>query len=96
MGRYVVALAQATRRHPDVQAGVSPRGSLALLGCARGLALLRGRDFVTPDDVKALAHMALDHRMTIRPELWLSGVSGATVVDAALAAVPVPDQRWER
>ena len=90
VGRYAVALTAATRRHQSVLVGASPRGSLALLTCSRALALVRGREFVTPEDVKALAGPALAHRLTLRPELWLSGASAQGVVDSVLDQVPVP------
>lgn len=89
--RYVVALVSATRADQTVLVGASPRGSLALVACARAMALLDGRAFVAPEDIKAVAHAALDHRITLRPELWLSDATAAAVVDAALDAVPVPD-----
>jgi MoxR-like ATPase len=89
--RYVVALVTATRADQSVLVGASPRGSLALVTSARAIALLDGRSFVAPEDIKAVAHAALDHRITLRPELWLSDASAAAVVDAALEATPVPD-----
>lgn len=88
---YAIALARATREHQDTLVGASPRGSLSLLLCARALALIEGRDFVLPEDIKALARPALTHRITIRPELWLADVEATTIVDAALSKVPVPD-----
>jgi MoxR-like ATPase len=90
---YCVALAAATRSHRSVQVGASPRGSLGLMLCARALAVLRGRDYIVPEDVKSVAHPVLDHRISIRPELWMSEVAGATVVDAVLQEVPVPSAR---
>jgi MoxR-like ATPase len=73
-----------------VQIGASPRGSLALLLCARAHAVISGRDYVTPEDVKAVAPSVLSHRITIKPELWLTRASGATVTDEVLASVPTP------
>jgi MoxR-like ATPase len=70
--------------------GASPRGSLALLLTSRAYAVLRGRDYVTPEDVKAVAHACLDHRVTVRPELWMNDVSAASVVDSVLSSVPTP------
>jgi MoxR-like ATPase len=90
VGYYLVDVAAATRSHPDVQVGASPRGALALLKLARGRALLDGRDFVTPDDVKAVAVAALAHRLTLRPELWVRRVTGIDVVGAVLGQVPAP------
>jgi MoxR-like ATPase len=70
--------------------GSSPRGSLGLLLTARSYAVIGGRDFVTPEDVKAVAEPVLSHRITVKPEMWLSQVSGRTVVAAVLSSVPVP------
>lgn len=90
VGRYGVSLVRATREHQSSLVGASPRGSLALLTCSRALALVRGRDYVVPEDIKDLAEPALAHRITVRPELWLNDVSGASVVADVLAQVPVP------
>ena len=88
--RYVVDLVQATRSDHRVALGASPRGALALLKLARAWAALRGRDFVTPDDVKAMASSALAHRLILQPELWVSKLSAAQVVNDLLTQVPVP------
>jgi MoxR-like ATPase len=88
--RYIVALAQATRTDPRVTLGASPRGSLALLKLARAEAAIRGRDFVLPDDVKAVAVAALAHRLVLRPELWVSSTTPRHVVEAVLREVPAP------
>ena len=88
--RYCVDLVAATRSAPDVLVGASPRGSLALVLLSRALALVAGRDYVTPEDVKAVAVPALAHRITVQPEMWLRGVSGVDVVGRVLAAVAVP------
>jgi MoxR-like ATPase len=93
VGLYMVDLVAATREHPQVQVGASPRGSLALLKLARCRAALDGRDFVSPDDVKAIAVPALGHRLTLRPELWVQRVSGDDVVRDCLARVPAPAPR---
>jgi len=90
VGRYCVALAEATRAHQDVLIGASPRGSLGLVLAARGWALIRGRDYVIPEDVKAVASSVLAHRITVKPELWMTQVSGARVVDSVLTSVRVP------
>ncbi len=88
--RYCVDLVDATRRHQHVQIGASPRGALALLLCSRAHAVIGGRDFVTPEDVKAVAPSVLPHRITIKPELWLTKASGASVTTDVLASVPTP------
>jgi MoxR-like ATPase len=90
VGRYCVELAAATRRDSQVLIGASPRGSLALLLTARSYAVIQGRDFVIPEDVKAVAVPALAHRITVRPELWLHEITGATVVGSVLNSVPTP------
>ena len=90
VGRYCVALVRATRDHPHVLIGSSPRGSLALLLTARAMAAIEGRDYVTPEDVKRVAAPALAHRITIKPELWMSAASGASVVTDVLNSVAAP------
>ncbi len=87
---YVVDLARATRASPSLELGVSPRGAVALLRAARAWAWLSGRDFVTPDDVKLLAHPTLGHRLALRPEAELEGVDAGRVLSAAVDSVPVP------
>jgi MoxR-like ATPase len=93
VGRYCVDLAAATRGRPEVQVGASPRGALALLLTARSLAVLRGRDYVVPEDVKDVGVPALAHRLTLRPETWMQRVSSVQVTQAVLDAVPVPSSR---
>jgi MoxR-like ATPase len=88
--RYIVAIAAATRSSPQVQLGVSPRGTLALLGLARARAALDARDFVVPDDVKSVAVPALAHRIALRPELWVKRVAAGDVIGECLAGVPAP------
>jgi len=90
IGRYVVDLVAATRESPSVSVGSSPRGSLALVKLSRCHAALAGRDFVTPDDVKAVAIPALAHRLVLRPELWVQRRSGADVVREVLDEVRTP------
>jgi MoxR-like ATPase len=90
VGRYLVSIVRATRTHPDVQIGASPRGALALLKLSRARAVLRGRDFVTPEDVKDVAVPALGHRLSLRPELWVRRVGGDEVVLGLLDSVPAP------
>jgi MoxR-like ATPase len=88
--RYCVDLVVATRETQRSAVGASPRGSLALLKLARGKAALAGRDYVLPDDVKAVAVAALAHRLVLRPELWVQRVSSVDVVRDVLEAVPTP------
>jgi MoxR-like ATPase len=87
---YIVDLVTATRESKRLAVGASPRGSLALLKLSRAKAALDGRDFVVPEDVKAIAIPALAHRLTLRPELWVQRVRGEDVVAEALASVPTP------
>jgi MoxR-like ATPase len=90
IGQYIVALAGATRGHAQVLVGASPRGSLALLLLSRARAALDGRDYVVPEDVKAVAVPALAHRITLRPEMWLRRIDPATVVGEVLDRTPAP------
>ncbi|MCU0282439.1 MAG: MoxR family ATPase [Candidatus Nanopelagicales bacterium] len=87
---YVVDLVRATRAAPSARLGVSPRGAIALVRTGQAWAWLSGRDFVTPDDVKALARPALRHRIQVRPEAELEGVTADTIVASVLGSVPVP------
>ena len=87
---YIVALARATRDSPSLRLGVSPRGATMLLHAAKAWAWLSGRAFVTPDEVKAMAKPTLRHRIQIRPEVELEGVTADAVLDGILATVPVP------
>jgi MoxR-like ATPase len=90
VGRYIVHVVAATRASSSAAVGASPRGSLALLKLSRCRAALAGRDFVTPDDVKAVAVPALAHRLMLRPELWVQRLSGEDVVRDVLETVPTP------
>jgi MoxR-like ATPase len=87
---YIVDLVEATRASRRLAVGASPRGSIALLKLSRAKAALAGRDFVVPEDVKAVAVPALAHRLTLRPELWVQRVRGEDVVAEALESVPTP------
>jgi MoxR-like ATPase len=87
---YIVDIAGATRRSPALQLGVSPRGSTALLATSRSWAWLSGRNYVTPDDVKAMARATLRHRIALRPEAELEGATPDGVLDGILSAVQVP------
>jgi MoxR-like ATPase len=90
---YVVSLATATRQHPQVAVGASPRAELDLVQLARARALLLGRDYVIPEDVKTLAVPAMAHRITLRPEMWVRRVQGSDVVEELLRRLPVPRTR---
>jgi len=90
IGYYVVDLVASTRATSRVQVGASPRGTLAVMKLARAHAALRGRDFITPEDVKAVAVPALAHRLMLRPELWVQRIRPEDVVREALETVPTP------
>ena len=90
---YVVRIVTGTRDHAQTMVGASPRGGLAILALARGRAVLAGRTFVTPDDVKQVAAPALGHRLVLRPELWVRRVSGDDVVAEVLESVEPPPTR---
>ena len=96
VGRYIVDLVAATRESTSLAVGASPRGSLALLKLSRCRAALAGRDFVTPDDVKAVAVPALAHRLVLKPELWVQRRSGEDVVRETLAHGADPAGRGRR
>lgn len=87
---YAVRLAAASRNHPAVRYGASPRGSIALIRAAQGLAATHGRDFVTPDDIKAVAHPVLCHRLVLTPEAELNQRQARDVVEELLAGTTVP------
>lgn len=91
--QYVVSLAAASRQHPQVAVGASPRAELDLVQLARARALLLGRDYVIPEDVKALAVPTVAHRISLRPEMWVRRVQGADVVEELLRRTPVPRAR---
>jgi MoxR-like ATPase len=90
VGYYIVDVVRATRESRSVQVGASPRGSLAILKLARANAVLDGRDFIVPDDVKAIAGPALAHRLSLKPELWVQRVRPEDVVQEQLETVPTP------
>jgi MoxR-like ATPase len=87
--RYIVALIQATRSHPDLTLGASPRGSLALYRAAQARAAIDGRDFVLPDDVQAIAPLALPHRCIVRPESALRGRSADAIIASIMQETPL-------
>ena len=91
--QYVVSLAAASRQHPQVAVGASPRAELDLVQLARARALLLGRDYVIPEDVKALAVPAMAHRISLRPEMWVRQVRTSNVVEELLRRLPVPRTR---
>lgn len=88
---YVLRIVAATRSHPALALGASPRGSLALTQCAQAWALFDGRDFVTPDDIQALAAPVLTHRLSLRPELWGSRTTARGVLQQVMDQTPAPD-----
>ncbi|MGH3374743.1 MAG: AAA family ATPase [Actinoallomurus sp.] len=90
---YAIALVTATRDHPQVVIGASPRGSLALLRLARGHAALARRDYVLPDDIKTIATPALAHRISLRPELWVRRITPEHIINDILDHVPTPPTR---
>jgi MoxR-like ATPase len=87
---YIVDLCRATRTSPSLELGASPRGATALMSTAKAWAWLLGRGYVTPDDVKALAGPTLRHRVRLRPEAQLEGVTVDAVLESVLATVPTP------
>jgi MoxR-like ATPase len=91
--QYLVDLVAATRDHPDVYLGASPRGSLGLFRSAQARALLRGRDYVIPDDIKALAEPVLAHRLIIQPAARVRNVSPSAVIEEVIQSIPVPGSR---
>ena len=89
---YIVTIADATRKLPELRLGVSPRGSVALAVASQAHAAASGRSFVTADDIKALARIVLPHRMLLRPEAELQGSTAEDLLAQILGAVPVPAQ----
>lgn len=87
---YIVNIVNATRRHPHVQLGASPRGSLNLMHAAQAHAMLEGRDYVLPDDVKAVATAVLSHRIILKPDARVRGIDATQVISEALQQVAVP------
>jgi MoxR-like ATPase len=87
---YVVRLVRATRSHPDVALGASPRGTLALFKASQALAAIRDRDYVIPDDLKYLAPYALAHRLIVKPESQLRGRTGTQILQSILSELDVP------
>lgn len=91
--KYIVQITEATRKHPSVYLGASPRGSIALFRSAQALAFIRGRHFVVPDDVKHLVKLTLSHRIILKSESRLSGTTVQSVLEGIINGVPVPVQR---
>jgi MoxR-like ATPase len=87
---YVVEIARATREHPQIEVGVSPRGAMALSKLARAQAILEGRDYVIPDDVKSLAVPAFNHRVVMKAESWVKGIDSHSILENLLERIPVP------
>jgi MoxR-like ATPase len=90
VGLYMVDIVESTRQNSSLSVGASPRGSLALMKLSRARAALQGREFVTPEDVKAVAVPALAHRLTLRPELWVQRVTAADIIEECLASTATP------
>ena len=90
---YILMLVEATRKHPDIYLGASPRGSLALYKTAQARAAIEGRDYVIPDDIKALTEPALAHRLIVSPAARLKNVDARAVVDELIHSVAVPGSR---
>jgi MoxR-like ATPase len=90
LGAYVVDIVRQTREHQGVLVGAGPRATQALLLASRALAAVRERDFVTPDDIKAMAPAVLGHRLILQPELEVEGLAIEEVVQEILQALPVP------
>ncbi len=93
MRRYIVQIVNATRQHPAVALGASPRGSLGLMRASQAWALLHGREFVTPDDVKTVAPAVLAHRLMLKAEAQARRVSSEQIIHEILTTVPVPLER---
>ena len=90
---YVATMVAMTRSHPALQLGASPRGSIALLKAAQACALLSGRDYVLPDDIRRMALPVLSHRLILTPEARMKGISAQQVLSQLLETVPVPTGR---
>jgi MoxR-like ATPase len=88
--RYTAQIVRSTREHPSVMLGASPRAGVSLLVASKAHAMLAGRDFVTPDDVKAMAPRCLRHRLIVRPEVEIEGFGTDAILGDVLAKVPVP------
>ncbi|MFQ5933484.1 MAG: AAA family ATPase [Dehalococcoidia bacterium] len=91
--RYIVSIVEATRNHPDIYLGASPRGSLSLTRTSQARAFLEGRDYVLPDDVKVLAKPVLAHRIIINPAIRSQDITGSTAIESVLDSMPVPGVR---
>jgi MoxR-like ATPase len=94
--RYILAIAEKTRSHPDIVLGVSPRGTQALLRASQAYAAIQGRDYVLPDDIKALIHPVLGHRIVLSPELRWKERQTEAVLDRIVHDVPVPSEDWAK
>lgn len=94
--RYIVDIVEATRRHPAIYLGASPRGSLALFRTAQAMSLIRRRDFVIPDDVKMLAEPTLAHRLIVSPSARMKDIHGRAVIAEIMDSIPVPGARARR
>lgn len=92
--QYIVDLSAATRIHPEVRLGVSPRGSLALMKVSQGLAFVRGRNYVIPDDIKHMLHSVFAHRVVLKSDARVTGKSTHALLDQIIESVPVPNLRY--
>ncbi|MDJ0790700.1 MAG: AAA family ATPase [Acidimicrobiia bacterium] len=90
---YLIDLAEATRSHPDVLLGASPRATLFLQRAARAIAAADARDYVSPDDVKGILDPVLNHRIIVRPDAQMRGLTSSDIIDEVAATVPVPGTR---
>jgi MoxR-like ATPase len=90
VNKYIVSIVNSLRNDPDTLSGSSTRASIALLKCARVLALFDGRDFVIPDDVKKLVYPVLEHRIKVKPEAEMEDVNPRMLVDRTMEKIPVP------
>ena len=88
--RYIAEIVSKTRAHPSVEIGSSPRGSIAIMKLAKSNAWLDARDYVIPDDIKAVAAPALNHRLILTADNWLRGIKPQSIIDEIIGKVPVP------
>ena len=90
LSAYIVDIVRRTREHPSILVGAGPRATQALILAARTYAAINGRDFITPDDIKIMSLAVLEHRLILRPEFEIEGLSAKEVVEEILKGIPVP------